>query len=146
MNQPRYQDTRKEFIHQWRPREPELDKRFMADVRGLLAAILKPPANVFEVTTLLSETGGKVIVRLGDYEAQMDPLDAQHLALSLVEAATSARTESWLFRFMQEKVSLDAGRAAQVIGDFRHYRTEEMERELAGDFARRSVPLPEKTP
>jgi hypothetical protein len=138
-------DALQAFIRQWRPNDPELDRQFVEGIRKLLAAVLTPPANVFEVTTILSEKGGKVVVRLADYEAALDPLDAQHLALSLVEAATSARTESWLFRFLQEQVDLDANRAARVIGEFRNYRTEEMQRELAGDFERRSA-VPEKTP
>jgi hypothetical protein len=142
MAQPRYNAVLQTFIQQWRPNDPELDRRFMEAIRELLAAVLKPPANVFEVETILSDKGGKVVVRLGDYEAQLDPLDAQHLALSLLEAATSARTESWLFRFLQEQ-ELDSGRAARVIGEFRNYRIEEMQREMKGDFERRGV-VPEK--
>jgi hypothetical protein len=139
MAQPRYSAALQEFIRQWRPHEPELDKRFIDAIRQLVEAILRPPAGAFEVETILAPDGGKVILRLGDYEAQLAPLDAQHLALSLVEAATSARTESWLFRFLREQVDLDQERAARVIGEFRHYRAEEMQRELAGDFERRSA-------
>lgn len=139
MAQPRYNAALQEFIRQWRPNDPELDKRFVDGVRDLLAAILKPPANLFEVETILTPRGGKVVVRLADYEAQLDPLDAQHLALSLVEAATSARLESWLTRFLQEQLDADATAAGRMIGEFRNYRTEEMEKELAGDFARRSA-------
>src|SRR4249920_1172754 len=95
MSQPRYNAALQEFIRQWRPNDPELDKRFVDAIRQLVAAILVPPAGAFEVETILSPSGGKVVLRLADYEAQLDPLDAQHLALSLVEAATSARTESW---------------------------------------------------
>jgi len=51
MAQPRYDQELKRFIQQWRPNDPALDERFMQDIRGLLAAIVKPPANVFEVTT-----------------------------------------------------------------------------------------------
>src|SRR6187455_1827359 len=104
MPQPRYNAALQAFIKQWWPNDPDLDKRFLDDVRRLIEAILKPPATVFEVETILSPSGGKVVVRLGDYEAQFDPLDAQHLALSLMEAATSARTESFLFRFLREKM------------------------------------------
>ena len=139
MSQPRYNAALQEFIRQWRPNDPELDKRFMTGIKDLLAAILKPSANVFEVETILSESGGKVIVRLGDYEAQLDPLDAQHLALSLVESATSARTESWMYRFMLEELDTDPVMAARMVGEFRNYRIKEMQRELAGDFERRSV-------
>lgn len=130
-----------EFIKQWRPNDPELDKQFIQGVRALLAAALSPPAGVFEVETILSDAGGKVVLRLADYEAQLAPLDAQHLALSLVEAATSARTESWMYRFMQEELDADPTVAALMVGEFRNYRTEEMQRELAGDFERRSAPL-----
>jgi hypothetical protein len=140
MAQPRYSDTLKEFIRQWRPNDPELDKKFMEGIKDLLAAILKPPSNVFEVETILSDKGGKVVVRLGDYEAQLDPLDAQHLALSLVEGATSARTESWMYRFMCERLEQAPQLAAMMVGDFRHYRMEEMQREIGGDFERRDVP------
>jgi hypothetical protein len=140
MAQPRYNAALQEFIRQWRPHDPELDKRFIEGIKHLLAAILKPPANVFEVETILSDSGGKVVVRLGDYAPQLDPLDAQHLALSLMEAATSARTESWLMRFLLERLSTDHDVAARMIAEFRGYRVEEMERELAGDFERRSVP------
>jgi hypothetical protein len=139
LSQPRYNAALQEFIRQWRPNDPELDKRFMTGIKDLLAAILKPSANVFEVETILSESGGKVIVRLGDYEAQLDPLDAQHLALSLVESATSARTESWMYRFMLEELDTDPVMAARMVGEFRNYRIKEMQRELAGDFERRSV-------
>lgn len=79
-----------------------------------------------------------MVVRLGDYEAQLDPLDAQHLALSLVEGATSARTESWLYRFMGDQLDAPPQVAAKMVGEFRNYRIEEMEKELAGDFERRS--------
>jgi hypothetical protein len=140
--QPRYSEALKRFIHDWRPNDPELDKRFSEAVRQLVEAIVQPPAGAFEVGTILTPAGGKVIVHLADYEAQLAPLDAQHLALSLVEAATSARTESWMFRFMLERVELDQERAAQMIGEFRHYRMEEMQREIDGDFAKRSVPAP----
>lgn len=140
MSQPRYNAALQEFVRQWKPNEPELDKRFMASIKDLLAAILKPPANMFEVETILSESGGKVVVRLGDYEAQLDPLDAQHLAISLIEASTSARTESWMYRFMLEKFDAGPEMAARMVGEFRNYRIEEMQRELDGDFARRSVP------
>jgi hypothetical protein len=139
MSQPRYNAALQEFIRQWRPNDPKLNERFMDSIKDLLTAILKPPANVFEVETILSESGGKVVVRLGDYEAQLDPLDAQHLALSLVEGATSARTESWLFRFMGEQLDAPPQIAAKMVGDFRSYRMEEMQKELAGDFERRSV-------
>jgi hypothetical protein len=139
MPQPRYSEALKKFIHDWRPHDPQLDQRFIEAVRQLVAAIVSPPAGQFEVETILSPTGGKVVLRVADYEAQIAPLDAQHLALSLVEAATAARTESWLFRFLLEQVDLDAERAARVIGEFRNYRTEEMQRELDGDFARRSA-------
>jgi hypothetical protein len=139
MAQPRYGDTLKDFLRQWRPNDPELDKRFTEDVRQLVSAILTPPAGAFEVETILTPAGGAVVLRLADYEAQLHPLNAQHLALSLVEAATSARTESWLFRFMIEKVNLDNDRAAGMIGQFRHYRMEEMQREIDGDFEKRSV-------
>ena len=87
MAQPRYSAALQEFIRQWRPHEPELDKRFIDAIRQLVEAILRPPAGAFEVETILAPSGGKVILRLGDYEAQLAPLDAQHLALSLVEAA-----------------------------------------------------------
>jgi hypothetical protein len=141
MAQPRYNAALQEFIRQWRPNNPELDKRFMDDIRALLAAILKPPANVFEVETILSDSGGKVVIRLGDYEAQLDPLDAQHLGISIIEAATSARTESWLTRFLLERLTVTHDVATQMIAEFRGYRVAEMQRELAGDFERRSVPL-----
>lgn len=140
MAQPRYSEALKYFINRWRPNAPDLDKRFTEDVRALVAAITAAPPGVFEVETILTPAGGAVVVRLADYEAQLEPLNAQHLALSLMEASTSARTESWLFRFMLENVGLDDNRAAQVIGRFRQYRTEEMQRELDGDFAKRNVP------
>jgi hypothetical protein len=140
MAQPRYSDELKRFIQQWHPNDPELDKRFMDGIKALLAAILKPPANVFEVETILSETGGKVVVRLGDYEAQLDPLDAQHLGISIIEASTSARMESWLKRFFIEQVDAGHEAAVHTIAAFRAYRIEEMQREMAGDFERRSVP------
>lgn len=47
MSQPRYTAVLQEFIRDWRPNDPELDKRFMEGIKDLLAAILKPPANVF---------------------------------------------------------------------------------------------------
>jgi hypothetical protein len=140
MAQPRYSDQLKRFIQQWRPNDPALDERFMSDIRGLVAAIVSPPASVFEVTTILSADGGKVVVRLGDYEAQLDPLDSQHLGLSLIEAATAARTESFLARFLKENVEVEDVQVAGLIGSFRDYRIEEMQRELAGDLERRSVP------
>jgi len=141
MAQPRYNAALQEFIRQWRPNDPELDKRFMDGIRALLSAILKPPANLFEVETILSETGGKVVIRLGDYEAQLDPLDAQHLGISIIEGATSARLESWLNRFLIERLEAGHEVAVQTIAAFRNYRIEEMQRELASDFERRSVPL-----
>ncbi len=144
MAQPRYSDALKEFLRQWRPNDPELDKRFTEAVRQLVAAIVRPPAGPFEVETILTPDGGAVVLRLADYEAQLHPLNAQHLALSLVEAATSCRTESWLFRFLLEHIELDNDRAAGVIGQFRHYRMAEMQRELDGDFEKRSVPVEKK--
>ena len=143
MPQPRYNNALQAFIKRWRPNDPELDKDFIGAVRELLAAVLTPPAGVFEVENILSERGGKVVLRLGDHEAQMDPRDAQHLALSLMEAATAARTESFLMRYLRERLELDAQRGAMMIGEFRNYRIEEMQRELDGDFARRGV-IPEK--
>lgn len=140
MAQPRYNAVLQEFIRQWRPNNPELDKRFIESIRQLVAAIVAPPAGAFEVETILSDRGGSVVVRLADYEAQLDPLDAQHLALSLMEAATSARTESWLMRFLLQRLEVGNEVAARMIGEFRNYRTEEMQRELGGDFERRSVP------
>jgi len=140
MAQPRYSDQLKRFIQQWRPNDPALDERFMSDIRGLVAAIVSPPASVFEVTTILSADGGKVVVRLGDYEAQLDPLDSQHLGLSLIEAATAARTESFLSRFLKENVEVEDAQVVGLIGSFRDYRIKEMQSELAGDFERRSVP------
>lgn len=141
MPQPRYNDALQAFIKQWRPNDPELDRLFIEAVRWLLASVLKPPANIFEVETILSPSGGKVVVRLGDYEAQIDPLDAQHLALSLMEAATSARTESFLYRFMLDQTKIPHEHATMMIGEFRSYRMEEMQKELDGDFEKRSVPL-----
>jgi hypothetical protein len=141
MAQPRYSEALKKFIHEWKPNDLELDKRFVDAVRQLVAAIVSPPEGAFEVQTILTPKGGTVVVRVADYEAQLAPLDAQHLALSLVKAATSARTESWLFRFMMEQVALDSERAARVIGEFRNYRMEEMQKELDGDFERRSAPI-----
>lgn len=141
MPQPRYNDALHAFMKQWCPNDPDLNKRFLDDVRQLVAAILKPPSAVFEVETILSPSGGKVVVRLADYEAQLDPLDAQHLALSLMEAATSARTESFLYRFLGERMEAPDEHAAMLIGQFRHYRMEEMQKELDGDFEKRSIPL-----
>jgi hypothetical protein len=145
MSQPRYNAALQEFIRQWRPHHPaDLDKRFVDEVRKLVAAILVPPAGAFEVETILSPSGGKVVLRLADYEAQLDPLDAQHLALSLVEAATSARTESWLYRFMGERVDVGPEIATRMIAEFRNYRVEEMQHEMDGDFERRSVQKPQE--
>src|SRR5262245_28558861 len=132
MAQPRYSEALKKFINDWRPNDPELDKRFIEAVRALVAAILVPPAGAFEVTTLLTPKGGAVTLRLADYEAQLEPLDAQHLALSLMEASTSARTESWLFRFLGD-MGTDPEHGARLIGAFRNYRIEEMQKELDGD-------------
>jgi len=129
MAQPRYNAVLQGFIRQWRPNDAELDKRFMDDIRSLLEAILKPPANVFEVETILSDAGGKVVIRLGDYEAQLDPLDAQHLGISIIEAATSARTESWLTRFLLERLTLPHEVATQMIAESRGYRVAEMQRQ-----------------
>jgi hypothetical protein len=67
-------------------------------------------------------------------------LDSQHLGLSLIEAATAARTESFLARFLKENVEVEDVQVAGLIGSFRDYRIEEMQRELAGDLERRSVP------
>jgi len=135
MAQPRYNDALQRFIRAWRPNDAELDARFIADVRALLSAVLSPPASMFEVETILSPEGGKVVVRLGDYEAQLDPLDAQRLALALVEAAASARAESWLVKFLQEQLEVEMGAAARVIASFRDYRVAEMQRELTADMA-----------
>jgi len=137
-----YNAELQEFIRLWRPNDPEADKRFVEGVRSLIQAILKPPTNTIEVTNILSPTGGKVCVRLGDYEAQLDPLDAQHLALSLIESATGARTESWMYRFLREHAGMPDEMCVRMIGEFRNYRAEEMQKELAGDFEKRSVPLP----
>lgn len=140
MAQPRYNAALQNFLRDWKPNEPELDRRFIDAVRVLLAAVLQPPEHVFEVETILSPVGGRVVVRLADYEAQLDPLDAHHLALSLVEAAASARTESWLMRWIKGNVSSEINVAAGIVGDFRKFRTEEMQRELDGDLAKRSAP------
>lgn len=134
MAQPRYNDALQRFIREWRPNTPELDDKFIQAVRALLAAVLSPPAGVFEVETILSDAGGKVILRLADYEAQLQPLDAQRLALALVEAAASARAESWLVRFLQEQCEVEMGAAARVIASFRDYRVTEMQRELDDDM------------
>lgn len=138
MAQPRYNAALQAFISDWRPNTPELDARFIDAVRGLVAAIVSPAAGVFEVETILSPAGGKVIVRLGGYEAQLDPLDAQRFALSLMEASASARMESWLVRFLQEQLECEMGAAARVIASFRDYRVEEMQRELAADIERQA--------
>ncbi len=143
MAQPRYNAALQEFMRQWHPNDPELNQRFIADIKALLAAVLAPPQAQFEVTTILTQDGGKVVARLGEYEAQMDPLDSQHLGLSLIEAATAARTESFLQRFLHENIGLDDAPAAVagMIGAFRNYRIEEMERELTGDLEKRSRPV-----
>ncbi|HKE24945.1 MAG TPA: hypothetical protein VKB88_21430 [Bryobacteraceae bacterium] len=144
MAEPRYSQALQQFIHDWRPNDPELDKRFLADIKELLAAILKPPASVFEVNTILSSVGGgKVVLRLGEYEAQMDPLDAQHLALSLMEGASAARLESMLSQFFMEKLGASQEHLGLVLAHFRHYRIEEMQKELDGEFAKRGVIPPE---
>jgi hypothetical protein len=140
MAQPRYNAALQAFIRDWRPNSPELDGRFIDAVHGLVAAIVSPAAGVFEVETILSPAGGKVIVRLGGYEAQLDPLDAQRFALALVEAATAARTETWLVRFLRDKLDVEMGTAAHVIANFRDYRVEEMQRELAADMAPAAAP------
>jgi len=134
MAQPRYNDALQKFLRAWRPNTSELDKRFIDDVRALLAAVLQPPAGAFEVETILSPAGGKVILRLGDYEAQLLPLDAQRLALTLMEAAASARTESWLVKFLQDQLELEMDAAVRVIASFRDYRVDEMQRELTADM------------
>lgn len=139
MAQPRYTEVLQRFIQQWLPNDPELDKRFREDVRKLLEAILKPPANVFDVETILTPAGGKVVVRLGDYEAQLEPVAAHHLALSLIEGAASARIESWLFRFMHENTELPDEVTVSMIAAFRHYRVEELQKELAGDLAKQGT-------
>ena len=128
-------------MRQWHPNDPALNERFITDIKALLAAVLAPPEAQFEVTTILTPGGGKVVARLGEYEAQMDPLDSQHLGLSLIEAATAARTESFLQRFLREIVDVDDAQIAGMIGAFRDYRIEEMQRELAGDLEKRSIPL-----
>ena len=133
MAQPRYTAALQAFIREWRPNSA-LDDKFIQAVRGLVAAIVSPAVAAFEVETILSEAGGKVVVRLGDYEAQLAPIEAQRLALALVEAATSARTESWLMRFLNDELDVTGGAAARVIGSFRDYRVEEMQRELAADM------------
>ena len=136
MAQPRYNDALQKFISQWRPNSAELDARFIADVRALLAAVLSPPAGAFEVETILSSDGGKVILRLADYEAQLQPLDSQRLALALFEASASARSESWLAKFLQDEMEVELGTAARVIASFRDYRIEEMQRELDAGMER----------
>jgi hypothetical protein len=143
MAQPRYNATLQAFIREWRPNDAELDKRFIQAVRELVSAIVSPPAGVFEVETILSDAGGKVILRLGDYEAQLDPLDAQRLALALVEAAAAARAESWLVQFLQQHLQVEMGTAARVISSFRDYRVAEMQRELDRDMQR---PAPAAAP
>lgn len=138
MAQPRYNTALQEFIRDWRPNKAELGDRFIDAVRRLVAAILTPPVNVFEVETILTPDGGKVVLRLADYEAQIRPVEAQHLALSLVEAASSARTESWLVMFLQEELEIDAEMSARVIGRFREYRVNELRRDLQADLEARS--------
>jgi hypothetical protein len=136
MAQPRYNARLQAFIREWRPNSPELDGKFMDSVRGLVSAIVSPAVAAFEVETILSNDGGKVVVRLGDYEAQLAPVEAQRFALALVEAATSARTESWLVRFLNDELEVTGGAAARIIASFRDYRIGEMQRELAADMER----------
>ena len=136
MAQPRYNEILQTFLHNWMPNDQALNERFVADVRALVAAIVTPPGDAFEVTTLLSRDGGKVVCRLGDYEVQLQPVGAHHLALSLIEAAASARIESYLFQFISNEINLPKDAAANMIGAFRQYRVEELEKELAGDLAK----------
>ena len=144
MSQPRYNEALQAFVRKWRPNKPELDQRFMSDLRDLLSAILTPPRNVFDVETILSDSGGKVVVRLADYEAQLHPVQAHHLALSLMEAAASARIESWLLLFMREDTQLPKEVVVNMISAFRAFRVEELRKELDGDLAKQTVPPKEK--
>jgi len=88
-------------------------------------------AGMFQVETVLAPDGGKVVIRLDDYEAQLAPLDAQRFALALVEAAAAARAESWLVQFLQTQLQVELGAAARVIASFRDYRAADSERDAA---------------
>lgn len=140
MSQPRYNQQLQEFIRQWRPNDKELDKRFMDDVRKLLSAVLSPPAGgAFEVGGIITPKGGAVTIRVGDYEAQLDPVQAHHLALSLMESASSVRIESLFFRFMREETQLPDEVSVGMIDMFRKYRIELLQQELAGELAKQTV-------
>ena len=140
MAQPRYNAALQEFIRDWRPNKGELGDRFIDAVRRLVAAIVSPPAGgAVEVETILTPAGGKVVLRLADYEVQLEPVAAHHLALSLVEGAASARVESWLVRFLQEELEIETEVSARVIKRFREYRIAELQAELDGELGRQTA-------
>lgn len=86
---------------------------------------------VIMVTSLISHRNQKprVDIQVGEIHTQMDAAAAMNLAKNLIECATGAFADAFIFHFMKERLNQPDAIAGQIIQDFRDYRDK-----LAAEF------------
>jgi len=83
-----------------------------------------PGRGVIFIQSLVSHRTQKprVDIQVGEIHTQMSAEAAMNVAKQMIQAATGAIADAFIFNFMREKVGLDDPRGIQVIQDFRAYR------------------------
>lgn len=76
------------------------------------------------VTTLVSarDQSGRVQIEGERVKLQLSVEEARALASNILEAATYAEADAFLFHFMRETIDAGDAGAAQVLVEFRQYR------------------------
>jgi hypothetical protein len=94
---------------------------------------------VILIQSLVSHRNQKprVDIQVGEIHTQMDAEAAMDVARNLIEAATAAYSDAFIFNFLTERIGTDEGRASMVIQDFRDYR-EKLQREFEQDQRERN--------
>lgn len=97
-----------------------------------MAIEVKPKEQRVQIDTLLSHRTKEGMVQIiwGREKSQLDPATARQLGMQLIEAAEAAETDEGMWRFAKDHLELGDTGAAQLIGSFRAFRQEVMEKNI----------------
>jgi hypothetical protein len=100
-------------------------KRVIHELRALEAARAKiPGTGVIMIRSLISHRNQqpRVDIQVGEVHTQMDAAATMDVAKNIIECATGAFADSFIFNFMREKIRVDEGAGVMIIEEFRDYR------------------------
>lgn len=104
-------------------------KVVIQQLRAMEAARSKIPGEgVVMIRSLISHRNQKprIDIQVGEIHTQMDSEHAIQVALNILQTASGAYSDGFIFHFLREKIEIDEQRAVQILQEFRTYREDLM--------------------